>query len=262
MRRSVWTAGMLVWLAIGLFGCGPSQEDLDREQARVRELQGQLRESEERRQALEQRIAELTGQTEQISGQLAEAESGRQSLRASLEETQRALEELRARERQAQARLATFRSMLERFRAMIESGQLRVRIVRNRMVVELPAGILFESGRDSLRDEGEATLTQVAQVLATITDRQFQVSGHTDNVPIRSSRFPSNWELSTSRAVNVTRFLIEQGVPAASLSAAGYADTQPSESNDTEEGRQANRRIEIALVPNLDELPDLSSLTQ
>ena len=99
-------------------------------------------------------------------------------------------------------------------------------------------------------------------MLASIQNRDFQIAGHTDNKPIKSARFPSNWELSTARGVAVTRFLAANGVPETRLSAAGYADTQPVASNDTPEGRAQNRRIEIVLMPNLDELPDLSSLEQ
>jgi chemotaxis protein MotB len=151
--------------------------------------------------------------------------------------------------------------MLERFRAMMESGRLRVRVVRGRMVVELPDNVLFDSGAAELKPEGQATLIEVVQILRNIEGRHFQVAGHTDNVPIRSRRFPSNWELSSARAVTVTRFMIEQGMPADRIAAVGYADTQPVDSNDTEQGRARNRRIEIALMPNLDELPDLSSLS-
>jgi chemotaxis protein MotB len=168
--------------------------------------------------------------------------------------------ELRAKERQAQARLATFRNMLERFQAMINSGKLRVRIVRNRMVVELAENILFDSGKSDLKPEGQTALTEVAGVLASIKDRDFQIAGHTDNIPIKSRKFPSNWELSTARAVTVTRYLGANGVDSARLSAAGYAETQPVASNDDDAGRAQNRRIEIVLMPNLDELPDLSAL--
>jgi chemotaxis protein MotB len=136
-----------------------------------------------------------------------------------------------------------------------------VRVVRNRMVIELPDNVLFDSGAAELKPEGQATLIEIVQVLRSIEGRQFQVAGHTDNVPIRSRRFPSNWELSGARAVTVARFMIDQGMPSDRISAAGYADTQAIETNDTDEGRQRNRRIEIALVPNLDELPDLSSLS-
>ena len=142
---------------------------------------------------------------------------------------------------------------------MIQSGQLRVRIQRGRMVVELSENILFDSGKDALKPEGKTALTEVASVLASIQNRDFQIAGHTDNKPIKSARFPSNWELSTARGVVVARFLAENEVPEVRLPPA--MDTQPVASNDTPEGRAQNRRIEIVLMPNLDEkMPDLSSL--
>lgn len=247
--------------------CGYSEQQMQEKIARIEELEGQLRDARAESQRLEARITALSAQNEDLAnrlralGQEVEGlESERGSLRSSLEETQRALEELRARERQQQARLATFRQMLARFQSMIDSGRLRVRIVRNRMLIELSDNILFDSGDDALKPEGRDALSQIAQVLQTIQDREFQVVGHTDNIPIRSRRFASNWELSAARAVNVARFLIEQGMSAERISAAGYADTQPVASNSTPEGRAQNRRIEIVLMPNLDELPDLSSL--
>lgn len=246
-------------------GCGGRDE---RDIARIDELEGQLRAAEEQRTQMEARIAELeqrnadlVSRLEALGQDVEGLQTERTALQSSLTETQRALEELRERERQQQARLATFRQMLERFRAMIDSGRLRVRIFRNRMVVELPDNVLFDSGEAELREQGQQTLAEVAQVLGQIEGRQFQIAGHTDNVPIRSRRFPSNWELSTARAVSVARFLIEQGISADRISAAGYADTQPVDPGDSPEARAHNRRIEIQLVPNLDELPDLSSLT-
>ena len=256
-------------LALVAIACGPSQEDLDNANNRIQELEGQLSSARSDNAELNERLASVEAQNGTLANRLRalgenveELEGQRSNLQSDLAQTQRALEELRERERQAQARLATFRGLIERFRSMIESGRLRVRIVRNRMVVELPEGILFDSGRDEIKDDGEATLTEVAGVLKEIENRQFQIAGHTDNVPLRRRRGRTNWELSSQRAVNVARFLIAQGVPANRISAAGYADTQPVASNETDEGRQQNRRIEIVLVPNLDELPDLSSLAE
>ncbi|MEM6956700.1 MAG: OmpA family protein [Myxococcota bacterium] len=250
-----------------LVACGPSQQELDDANARAADLQSQLEASQASAQELDARIEQLTTQNGELVARLRalgedvqDLEGQRSTLESNLEETRQALEELRARQAQAQARLATFQNLIERFRSMIESGQLRVRIVRNRMVVELPEGVLFDSARANLKDGAAETLQQVASVLASIENRQFQIAGHTDNIPIRTRRFPNNWALSTARAVTVARYLIEQNVPATRISAAGYADTQPVASNDDDEGRAQNRRIEIVLVPNLDELPDLSSL--
>lgn len=243
-------------------GCGPSQAEFDAERARAAELEGQLNEAREtnaRLSDVEAQNAELGRRLSALGADLSSVEGDREALQARLDQTRQALEELQAREQQAQARLATFRNMLERFRSMIEAGQLRVRIQRGRMVVELPEGVLFDSGKDRLKKEGQSTLAEVAKVLSGIEGRQFQICGHTDNVPI-SGRFKSNWELAASRAVHVAKFLVDQGMDAARLSAAGYADTQPVADNESAEGRAQNRRIEIALVPNLEELPDLSAL--
>ena len=91
-------------------------------------------------------------------------------------------------------------------------------------------------------------------MLATLTGRRFQVAGHTDDQPIRYSAFASNWELSAARGVEVTRFLIASGMRADSLSAAGYGEFDPVASNESAEGQSQNRRIEITLQPNIDEL--------
>ncbi len=265
---TVGTVGAFALLTVGLLGagCGPSEAQIAAEN-RAHELEQQLADANTARQGLDRRLTELTATNEAMTerlralGQNVEGlQSHVQGLQSDLDRTQRALTELQERERQAQARLATFRQMVERFRAMIASGRLRVRIVRGRMVVELPDNILFESGEADLKDAGQAALSEIVEVLKTIPGRDFQVAGHTDNVPIHSRRFPSNWELSTSRAVAVTKFMIERGLEGSRLSAAGCAEMAPVAPNDTPEGRAQNRRIEIILLPNLDELPDLSSL--
>jgi len=259
---------LLLPLGLGLVACGPSQEDLDNANAEIQRLEGALETANTENTELESRLATVESQNGELASRLRalgenveELEGERTNLQSELGETQRALEQLRARERQAQARLETFRNLLRQFQALTESGRLRVRIVRNRMVVELPEGILFDSGRAEVKEEGAETLRAVAEVLGQLERREFQVAGHTDNVPLgRRSRYRSNWELSTARAVSVTRILIDAGVPANRISAAGHADTMPVANNDSAEGRQQNRRIEIVLLPNLDELPDLSSL--
>jgi len=265
--RAFAAFALVIGLAYAAVGCGPSDTER-RAVARVAELEGQLHDSETQRQALEAHITELEGQNQQLADRLTalgqdvtSLRADRASLSTSLTDTQRALDELRAREAAASARLAAFRSMLERFRAMIDSGQLHVRVVRNRMVVELPANVLFATGDDQLQPAGQEIIQNINTILVSIEGRQFQIAGHTDSTPIHSRRWATNWELSTARAVSVARFMISNGMPADRISAAGYADTQPVDTNDSDAGRANNRRIEIVLLPNIDELPDLSSLT-
>jgi len=123
--------------------------------------------------------------------------------------------------------------------------------------VRLGDKILFDPGKTDLKPEGKDALTQVTAVLKGLQNRNFQVAGHTDNIPIKSAKFRSNWDLSTARAVEVVNFMIMAGMEPKRLSAAGYAAESPVAPNDTPENKAKNRRIEITLVPNLDDLPPI-----
>lgn len=127
------------------------------------------------------------------------------------------------------------------------------------IVVRVKEGALYESGSAELDERSKKVLDKIAGIHGKFAD-SVQIEGHTDNIPIKSKKFPSNWELSTARAVTVVKFLQETGVKPAYLSASGYAEYQPAASNNTAEGKSQNRRIEIELMPNLDELPDLSTI--
>jgi chemotaxis protein MotB len=246
---------LLVVSVLALAGCGSGE--LERENADLRQQLDALRSEND---ATNARLSEMEAQNRELLERLNVTGENFQSLEEARNALAAELERARAREEAQRARLASFRRVIDQFRQLMASGQLRVRITRGKMVVELPEGVLFDSGRAELKDAGEETLRQVAGVLAQIENRELLIGGHTDNVPIRSRRFPSNWELSAARGVVVARFLADNGVPATRIAAAGYADTQPVATNDTDEGRAQNRRIEIILMPNLDELPDLSSL--
>lgn len=247
---------LVLALAYAAAGCGGRDWETDyaQLQSEMDAANGRISQQEERIHELERENEQLRGVLQAQGADLSSAESTREALQAQLEEARR-------REAANQARLSALRAMARQFREMVAAGQLRVRIVRGNMVVELPEGVLFDSGRADLREAANDTLTRVAEVLSNVPNRSFLVAGHTDNVPVgRRSRYDSNWELSAARGVAVVRFLSEHGLSPDRLAAAGYADTQPVASNSSEEGRAQNRRIEIIVLPNLDELPDLSGL--
>jgi chemotaxis protein MotB len=183
------------------------------------------------------------------------AEKG--SLAKALADAKARLEELRKSQATAEARAALFKQLIMKFQKMIDAGQLKIALRNGRMVIELPDDVLFDSGQTQIKTAGKQALTQIATVLRTISDRHFQVAGNTDNVPIDTPTFPSNWELSTRRAVEVVRFLVAQGMRPELLSAAGYGEFDPVAPNDSADGRARNRRIEISLQPNIDELVSL-----
>lgn len=170
---------------------------------------------------------------------------------------QERLRRLSALEREVRQRNEIFEEVIQRFQSLIDGGRLSVSIDRGRLVIHLPQDILFESGSATLAPDGRRTLDEVGSVLAELDDRSFQVEGHTDDVPISTSRFPSNWELSTARALSVVRVLEVAGVAPENLSGAGFGEHQPIADNDDPEGRRRNRRIEIVMLPNLDLIADV-----
>ncbi|MDR9424797.1 MAG: OmpA family protein [Marinobacter sp.] len=111
--------------------------------------------------------------------------------------------------------------------------------------------ILFASGAATLTNQGIDQLEKLVPLLAE-SDYRITVAGHTDNVPVRSQRFPSNWELSSARAGSVVRLFEADGIPSSRMQATGYADTRPLARNDTERGRARNRRVELVLQPPVD----------
>jgi len=118
---------------------------------------------------------------------------------------------------------------------------------RNELVLRFPAGVLFDSGNDDLKPGASAAILAVAEILRRFR-LDVRVEGHTDDRPIHTSRFRSNWDLSTGRATAVLEVLAKEGgVPAAQLSAVGYAEFHPLVANDTKEGRQQNRRVDIVI---------------
>jgi chemotaxis protein MotB len=225
---------------------------------RIAELEKQLHITEANststRAQLSSKAAELDKEREELAKVRALAtESGR-----SIEDLKKKLEELKLQQQQAEARAQQFRDMVAKFKAMVDAGKLQVEIRDGIMLVKLPDNILFDPGKTALKPAGKEALAQVAQILSGIEGRRFQVTGHTDNVPIKSKKFRSNWELSTQRAVEVVNVMIDAGMDPKRLSAAGYADTLPIAANTDALGRLQNRRIEIVVQPKLEELPGIA----
>lgn len=115
------------------------------------------------------------------------------------------------------------------------------------ITLRIDNNLLFASGQARLTSRGRTVLQGLMETLQSF-DGRISVEGHTDNLPISTYRFPSNWELSTGRAISVLRYLASAGLDEGRLRAIGYADTQPLESNDTSSGRAANRRVELLLT--------------
>jgi chemotaxis protein MotB len=224
-----------------------TSSDLDREKAAHRKDND----------ARDARILVLENKLTSLGQDVSRLETERQGLGGELDQAKKRMEELRKAQAQAEARAAQFRKLVTQFKALTDAGKLQVEIRENRMIVRLGDKILFDPGKTELKPEGKEALKQVTAILKDLANRNFQVAGHTDNAPIKSKRFRSNWELSTQRAVEVVNYMIDSGMEPKRVSAAGYSDQSPVAPNDTPENKAKNRRIEITLVPNLDDLPPI-----
>lgn len=204
---------------------------------------------------------ELTRQVGSCETAREQAQQARESTENNLSATREELDELRKQRAETEKRLAAFQDLTARFQQMIDAGKLDVSVRNGSMLLRLPAEILFPSGSAELSRPGEMALMEVAIILKQFPERRFMIVGHSDNQPMRGGRYQSNWELSTARAVHVTQFLVDAGLPARNLVAAGHGEHDPVAKNSTEKGRQENRRIEIVLVPDLAEMPRLPADT-
>jgi chemotaxis protein MotB len=139
------------------------------------------------------------------------------------------------------------KNVLQAMQPLIQNGQVRVTQSPRGVTVEINASVLFKSGEAILQPQSTEALAAVAQVLSQV-ENPIQVEGHTDNIPISSPNFPSNWELSSSRAGSVVRLFNERGVPAARMVAIGYADNRPVDTNATLDGRSRNRRVNVLIM--------------
>ncbi len=227
---------------------------------RAAELDREIQRQAEAARANELEAQDLRADLRSQQEWLARLVKDRSQLKATVESMRTALAEAAERERVAARRVAEFRDMLVRFKDLIDAGKLQVRLVDGRMVLTLPMDILFPSGSAKLAKDGHEALLAVGRGLATLPERQFQVEGHTDDVPIHTAVYASNWELAAARALGVVRALLEAGMDPQRVSAASFSEFHPTAKNDGDANRARNRRIEIVVVPDLSGLPGFREL--
>jgi chemotaxis protein MotB len=146
----------------------------------------------------------------------------------------------------------TYDSLVGKMQNEITSGEITITQLKDKLTLSMVEKILFDSGSAEIKTDGKKVLDRVADILKKVTDKQIRIEGYTDNVSIGAAlaeKFPTNWELSTARATTVVRYLQNDGIDPELLSACGYSEYRPVASNDTEEGKAKNRRIEIVLIP-------------
>jgi len=257
---------LAVILATPLGACGVNEDlykakvaELDKTKADLDRTQADA-DAAKKKAAAQKKL--IDDQNEALKLRLQAVGQDMSSLNADLDSAKKRMEELKRAQEAAEKRAAQYNDMIAKFKSMVEAGKLEVEIRDGLMLVKLPDNILFDPGRTDLKPAGQEAIKQVAQILSGIEGRKFQVAGHTDNIPIKSAKYKSNWELSTQRAVEVVRYMSTAAGKGMDkrLSAAGYADTLPVDPANTDAARRKNRRIEIVVVPNMDDLPKIEGL--
>jgi chemotaxis protein MotB len=223
-------------------------------------LRGNLQTETSKSTNLSQKAQTLEKTISTVSQNKADLETALNQLKGDHARLKLALAALEREKRESDLRVAEYQDLLKRFQTLIDAGKLKVRIVDGRMVVALDSDVLFKSGSALLTSDGQKAIQEVAMLLASIPEKRFQVEGHTDNVPMSSARFANNWELASARAISVIQKMIDAGMPESRISAASFGEAKPAQPNDTKEGRQANRRVEIVVVPDLSKLPGFEAL--
>ena len=272
-------------LALSLSNIGANEEIIEIQLTQINALRNDVESLKALREELEEKVTQLLSKVSNKDEQLITEKKLSQTARAQIALLNKQVTALRkqilqianileASEKIAKKRRVKIVNLGKRLNAALASkvqelaryrseffGRLRevlgsqpgIRIVGDRFVFQ--SEVLFSKGSDQLENEGQKQIQQLAGTLRAITvkipkniDWILRVDGHTDQIPIRTTRFPSNWELSTARAISVVKFLVQRGISPTNLAATGFGEFQPIDPRDTEEAYIRNRRIELKLT--------------
>lgn len=225
-----------------------------------KDCDGNLTTALDQNQQLVTKVASMGQNVEQLLGEKGELAKERERLETEQKNLAKEVDELKRMRAAADKRNAEYQTLIGKLAKMIDAGTLQVKVRGGRMLVQLSSDVVFPPGGTKIKPEAKEAFTQIADTLKQFTDRKFQVIGHSDATPIRTERFPSNWELSMARSLEVVKLLIDAGVPPEMLSAAGSAEFDPLVANDTDENKAMNRRVELVFVPKIDELPGMGDV--
>jgi chemotaxis protein MotB len=260
----------LLFASLSLAACGYSQEEWDQKTRENEKLAAELKAQREANRKAQADNAQAMQEIEELKKQLTERGINLENANASIAEQRKALEEYARRTEQLDQIRKRFELLQNKLQKLTQLG-LKVEVRNNRMLIQLPGDVLFDSGRDVLKPDGQKILLQIAEVVrgdSDLSKRQFQVAGHTDAKPLAGGPFKDNWGLSAMRARSVLLLLttpVEKGgggLPPQNWSAAGFADTAPVASNESDEGRMKNRRVELVVQPDVEEMLSLKSLAK
>lgn len=230
-----------------------TKTQLDAAQAQLAALQTELAKLNAERDHLQKSNAELsaalTAKKGELTTMVADLTTQKTELERKVAELTQSQEALKAQQDQMKG---TYDSLVAEMQKEITAGQVAITNIKGKLSVNVADKIFFDSGKTEIKPGGREVLLRVGNILKKLTDKQIRIDGHTDNVPIGAGladRYPTNWDLSAARAIQVVRFLQEKaGLSPEILSATGYGPYRPVASNDVESERAKNRRIEIVVL--------------
>lgn len=277
--RTLWAWLCVVVLALAplALGCGHTDEEMAAKQREIDKLSADLKAARQQMADDQAKFSDAQNQIERMKEQLKQAGLGLEKSKEDAARLAQALAEYKQRADQ----LAVIEQRFRELRAKLDKlNAIGVKVVprNNRLVIQLPGDILFDSGKDELKQQGKDVLGQVAEVIRSDKDlmnRYFLVAGHTDNVPYPvGGFFKDNWGLSLARARTVLLYLVGDfkpndpkksggGLNPARWAAAGYGETDPiagTVAQQSEEDRKKNRRVELVVQPNVEEMLNLQNI--
>jgi chemotaxis protein MotB len=231
-----WRVVGVTLLVVAALGCVSSSK-YKKLQAEQTALQTS---SQQQQSELQAKAKQLTDDNAKLKSDIAQLQSQNDSLNAERASLQQKNEETASK----------YDEVVNKLSQEVSAGELQIKQYKNMLSVDVAEQVFFASGSATMKEEGKKVLSKVGDALNAYPDKVIRVVGHTDNVPLsKNAKFPSNWELSTARATNVVRYLQDKcKVTPERLVASGRGPYSPVASNDTPEGRQKNRRIEIMLI--------------
>ena len=274
MRTRMLLTMAIVSLALGMGACTRFESTYMKQVGEAGDLRQQLSALQQQHEELLDENRVLKTRIEALTGDLAEMTKDRDTQKAESDSLSQTIVELRGRiavletenrklrqdtvalEKSQKEKVrkvsTTYQDMVEKMKKEISEGQVTISELKGKLTVNMVDAVLFDTGKAEVKQGGLEVLKKVISILKGETEKAIRIEGHTDDVPISGTlakRFPTNWELSAARAINVTRFLQEQGIDPDVLSAVAYGEYKPISDNETPEGRAMNRRIEIILIP-------------
>lgn len=206
----------------------------------------------EEEKALQQKYNQLEKEKADVLRKKEECDRDLQRIMTELQQKNVDISSLQKKKEEIQTESQAYKDLLREMKGEMARGQVTIEELKGKLTLGLADQILFDSGQSEVKKDGLAILKRIVDILGKVQGKAIRVEGHTDNVKIAgrlARRFPTNWELSAARAINVARFLEENGIDPKILSAAAYGEYKPIADNSTPEGRQKNRRIAIILLP-------------